>query len=318
MARIYISYSGPDVELATGVTRGLIERGHDVFIAAENLLPGQDWEDSLSKALQASEVFVALLTANSVKSPSVLGELGAARAFQRTSKRMLVIPVLFDDIDIPLQIRSIQVIRAKSQSYAKVIEEIDRAITTYVGTRAAEEEREVEVKKRIESNASAYIDEAIRSLVGNEARNRRNGNLWYYLGYATLVSGVGFGIYSVTQYANSNDQQWIHFAYLSIKSIIIIGLLIACSKYAFTLGKSYMSEALKNADRIHAISFGKFYLRAFSEKADWSELKEVFQHWNIDKNSAFSALDTNQFDPKFAEAVIELAKALASKADNKK
>ena len=79
-----------------------------------------------------------------------------------------------------------------------------------------------------------------------------------------------------------------------------------------------MAEALKSADREHAISFGKFYLGAFSEKADWSELKEVFQHWNIDKNSSFSSLDTNNFDPKFLESVIEIAKIISSKADSKK
>lgn len=231
---------------------------------------------------------------------------------------MLIIPVVLDEIDVPLAIQNIQAIFSPERDYNRILALIDSAIRAFVGQRAAEEEEKVEIKQRIESNASIYIDEAIKSLEKHEAKNRLNGNIWYCLGYATLAAGVGYGVYSVTQYANSADQQWIRFAYLGLKSVIIIGLLIACSKYAFTLGKSYMSEALKSADRIHAISFGRFYLRAFSEKANWAELKEVFQHWNINNNSAFSGLDTNNFDPKFIEAIVEVAKTLASKADPKK
>jgi TIR domain len=318
VAKIYISYNHQDSVIASEISRRLLERGHDVFRAEESLTPGQDWESALSEALQSSEVFVSLLTENSINSQYVLTELGAARAYQRTSKRMLVIPVLLDKIEIPPVIRHIQVIFAPKRDIDEIVDQIERAITTFIGQRAAVEEKEVEVKKRIEANAAVYIDEAIRSLAEREAKNRLSGNIWYYLGYITLAAGVGYGVYSVAQYASSNDQHWIRFAYLGLKSIIIIGLLIACSKYAFTLGKSYMSEALKSADRIHAISFGRFYLRAFSEKADWAELKEVFQHWNISNSSAFTELDVNHFDPKFLEAVVEVAKALAAKVEAKK
>lgn len=45
-----------------------------------------------------------------------------------------------------------------------------------------------------------------------------------------------------------------------------------------------------------------------SDRATWPEIKEVFQHWNIDKNSYFTNLDANQFDPKFMESLMEISK----------
>jgi hypothetical protein len=316
--KVYISYSTPDKEVATKIAIGLEERGHEVLIDADTLTPGQEWRSVLTEALQASDVFISILTEHSISSQYVLTELGTARAFMRTSKKMLVLPVVFGGIPIPPVISDIQAIIADYKAVPVVIEQINKAIIHFLGTRAAQEQKEAEVKARIESNAATFIQEAINSLEKQEARNHRSGDIWYCLGYLTLLIGIAFGFYSIAQFSASTELQWIRFAYLSLKSIVVIGLLIACSKYSFTLGKSYMSEALKSADRIHAISFGKFYLRAYGEKASWSELKEVFQHWNIDRSSAFSNLDTNQFDPKFLEAIIEVAKAASSKVEIKR
>jgi hypothetical protein len=102
-----------------------------------------------------------------------------------------------------------------------------------------------------------------------------------------------------------------------VTNVIVIGFLGACSKYAFSLGKAYTSESLKAADRIHAISFGQFYLRAFGEHVNWTELKEVFQHWNIDRSSTFSNLDAAQIDPQILSLIGQVATTLGGKAKEK-
>jgi hypothetical protein len=313
MAKLYISYSKPDAQIAKRIAEGLRHFGHDITLDVDTLSPGQEWRKVLTDALQSSEVFVSLLTSNSIQSSFVLTELGAARAFSQTSKKTLVIPIVFRDVQVPPVIQDIQYISAAGDDTDEIVLQIESAITAFIGKRAAEEKKQVEEQRRIESTAAEYVEEAIKSLREHEGRNRRIGSLWYYLGYFTLIVGVLYGAYSITKFSSSNDTYWIPFAYLSLKSIVIVGLLIASSKYAFTLGKSYMSEALKSADRVHAISLGKFYLQAFGDRANWEELKEVFQHWNIDKSSAFSSLDTNNFDPKFLEAVLEVAKVVTSK-----
>jgi len=65
-----------------------------------------------------------------------------------------------------------------------------------------------------------------------------------------------------------------------------------------------MTESLKNADRIHAISFGKFFLQAFGDNVDAKEVKEVFQHWNISNSTSFSGLDADKFDERGSSLVV--------------
>ena len=92
--------------------------------------------------------------------------------------------------------------------------------------------------------------------------------------------------------------------------LISMGLRIAIAKFSFTLGKSYMVESLRNADLSHAIPFGEFYLKSFGANSDWSELKEAFQHWNIDSGSVFSEQQSADFDPKLIETASTLAKVM--------
>ena len=79
-----------------------------------------------------------------------------------------------------------------------------------------------------------------------------------------------------------------------------------------------MSESLKSADRMHAISFGKFYLKVYGSDDTWPELKEVFQHWNIDRSSSFSSQTTAEFDPKIIESMLEFIRVFEQSPSNKK
>jgi hypothetical protein len=317
MVKIYISYNRRDAATAETISERLSGLGYDIFRDRNELVPGVEWEPYIVPVIGFADVFISLLSENSITSPYIQTELEFARANKRRSNDILIVPVILGNIEVPPFIRDLQPISSPDTNIGEVIIQIELAITAFLGRRAAEEKQKIEVKERIESNAASYVEEAIKSLIVHESRNRRRSDFWYYLGYATLIAGVIFGIYSIAQFSNSTDQSWIRYAYLALKSLIVVGLLIACSKYAFTLGKSYTNEALKGADRIHAISFGRFYLRAFGEKSDWTQLKEVFQHWNIDKSSAFSSLDGNSFDPKFVETLIELVKVVTSQSNTK-
>jgi hypothetical protein len=311
MAKIYISYAKADKPLAIAITVRLRTFGHEVAVD-ENLVPGQDWRRTLSDALKAADVVVALISSNSERSPFVFSELGAARTYAAATNAVLLVPVMVDPIPIPNVIADLQVMFAVNKSPDDIAIQIEEAIAAFIGKRAAEEKASSERKQEVEENAAIYVEDAIQWLRKNERRDRAIGTIWSVLGFIALLTGIGFGFRSMSQAIQAPQFEWIRFAYVALKSIVVIGLLIACCKYAFTLGKTYMAESLKSADRIHAISFGKFYLKAYGDNAKWTDLKEVFEHWNLDKASAFSGLDAGQFDPKFAEFMIEIAKAAAT------
>ncbi len=312
MTKIYISYQRSDKEIARQIADGLRALGHQVFIDIDALSVGQNWRAALSDSLRNSDVVVSLLSEASAKSQYVFSELGAARAYAETTGATLLIPVLLDEIPVPSPIADRQAIVAPDRNVSAIVEQIEQAITAFLAQKAAKEKEASERKQQVETNAAVYIEDALQWLGKNGRRDRRNGTIWSTVGFITLALGVIFGYRSISQAISAQQFEWVRFAYVALKSVIVIGLLLACSKYAFTLGKTYMAESLKSADRVHAISFGKFYLRAYGDKAQWTELKEVFQHWNLDRISAFSGLDAAQFDPKFVDALTEIAKATAA------
>jgi hypothetical protein len=318
MAKIFVSYSNKDRDYVLAITAELKDLGHEIIVDVDALSPGQNWQRTLSDGLKSADVFVVFLSDNSLHSQFVLSEIGSARAYANQSDQMLVVPVLIEDIKVPPVIQDLLVIEAPGRSVHEIVQSIEGAIASFFGRRAAKEEEQVAISRLIEANSAEYIEEAIGLLGRLEARNRRFGVAWYVAGFVALIFGISFGAFGVSRIAAVAEKGWLDFALLALKSVVVVGLLGACSRYAFTLGRSYISESLKSADRMHAISFGKFYLRVYGAKATWPEVKEVFQHWNIDRSSSFTNLTTSEFDPKILESFVEMVKALSSRNPNEK
>jgi hypothetical protein len=101
MARLFLSHAYADQELAREIERRLRDAGHEVSIPV-GTLPAGKWRDKLWRALESSDVLVALLSENGLGSPYVASEIGAAGVVDR-ARGMLVLPILFRDSgDIPL------------------------------------------------------------------------------------------------------------------------------------------------------------------------------------------------------------------------
>jgi len=226
---------------------------------------------------------------------------------------MLVIPILIDDISIPSVVQDIFVLTAPDRNLDDIIAKVQASISSFIGRRTAKDEKAAEVAKRIETNAASYIDDAVQFQRNAETRNRISGVAWYIAGFMSLLAGTIFALVVLTNPNSGRVTEWTDLTIATLKSVIVIGLLAACAKYAFSLGKSYISESLKCSDRIHAIGFGKFYLQAYGEKATWVELKEVFQHWNIDRTSIFSSLDPSQIDPQILSLLGDVVKSAIGK-----
>lgn len=313
MAKIFISYSRMDSDYVLKVVEILKETGHKIVIDVDLISAGQKFQRTLSDGLKEADVFIVFISSNSIKSQSVLSEIGAANAYASESDRILVVPVIIDDIEIPFIIRDLLYIPAFAITTDEVAKKIEGAIASFYGRRAAREAQQVERSQYIEVNASEYIGDAIKLLEILERRNRVFGVAWYVAGFVSLICGIFFGVFNFIDFGVAKIHAWPDLTFLALKGVVIVGLLGACSKYAFSLGKSYVSESLKSADRIHAISFGKFFLRVYGDRASWPEIKEVFQHWNIDRSSSFSSLGSGDFDPKFLEALVDVAKTVSNR-----
>jgi hypothetical protein len=303
MMQIFLSHSGADHETAGVLSSALESQGHTVWRYAD-IPAGSSLRNHLDKALRSADVVVSLITENSSSSRWVQSETSMALAYARETGRMLVIPVILGEARIPVLLENIQAIVQRDGDVEAVAQEVLNEIDSWWATRLADRKKQEEALQRIEGNAGSYVEVAISVQEEAGARYRRIGIAWYGVGLVALVIGLVFIGLNLGQPTAAGDD-WSAFALAALRAVIIIGLLGAVTKYSFTLGKSFTVESLKCSDRIHAIRFGKFYLDAFGQDAQWAEVKEAFANWNIDRPSAFSTTSVDDFDPK----VVELLRA---------
>ena len=277
---------------------------------------GQDWRATLSDLMRPADAVVLVISAESVNSQWVMHEAGTVLGLFQVRGRPLLIPVIIDDVPLPPPVASIQGIIAVDRDVPRVAAEVQRAVSVFLGRVQAQKEQRREAQARIEGTAEAYIGEAIDQLRRRERWFQYVGIAWYAVAMSTLLIGLAFAVW-LALYPEPGYTSWPDTARLAISTILVIGLLGALSRFAFVLGKSFMVEALRNGDRIHAISFGRFYLRAYGERAEWSEIKEAFQHWNIDIGSSFLGQTAQDIDPQVLNTAMEIAKAFAGKAKDK-
>ena len=81
-----------------------------------------------------------------------------------------------------------------------------------------------------------------------------------------------------------------------------------------------MHESLKSGERLHAIKFGEFYLDAYGADAEWDQIKEAFENWNISGSSAFSRKEAENTDSIIADSIqsgLEKAVKMATEKSDK-
>jgi len=90
--KVFISHSHKDESLAKKIAVVLKNAGLDVWDDRE-ILPGDNWADKISQALNESNAMVVLLTSESLKSRSVRHDIEFALGEQRFNNRLLPVIV---------------------------------------------------------------------------------------------------------------------------------------------------------------------------------------------------------------------------------
>lgn len=237
------------------------------------------------------------------------------------SGKALIIPIAIEDVPIPSLLQDRLILFARNRQIDEYFPEILSAISSF----EARKEAETVSFAQVERDISDFVEEAIKQQRAAEKTNRQWAIFWYFTGVGSLLcvlAAASYSIYNaIVRTAMSSGEGYVSIALpaiaLFILNIIVIGVLAALARYAYSLGKSYMSESLKSSDRIHAIQFGKFFVKAFGNRLTPTEVKEAFQHWNIGRNSTFSSLDPAHIDPQIFALISQLVGAVSSKKDMK-
>ncbi|QBC45188.1 hypothetical protein [Iodobacter fluviatilis] len=175
-----------------------------------------------------------------------------------------------------------------------------------------------ESRIKIETKSNDYVTQTLEILRSKEDEFHGRSKSWAAIGAFSIFCSLAFFIeVTMSSYLTAQSGiSWQFIVFIVFKGVIAITMFAALAKYALIFSNAYMKEALKNADRRHAINFGKFYLESYGAAADWPQIKEAFEHWNINGDNLSSKNTKEELDittiEKFASVIEKISKALSS------
>ncbi|MCU4996605.1 toll/interleukin-1 receptor domain-containing protein [Bacillus cereus] len=323
MTKIQFTYVYEDKEIAETLAVPLKERGYRVILPTEELQMGEDYAEKTMLGLKSADYLIVILSKRAQESNWVKHELSTAMGYYRERKKPIIIPIAFEEEGLPFKqdtvfddtiFANMLILWGSGEKIDQLASTISYKISELIGkSQAIEEENEEKIAK-VEKKIDTYITGAITRLTAKEKDYRNIAYICYSLCGVFLIAAIIILLNKANFIMNS--QKVLTTAeqiQLGLVGFVLLALMLSVARFLYLIGKSFMVESLRNSDRIHAISFGEFYLKAYQEKADWNEIKEAFQHWNIDGGSSFNSQSANDFDPEIFKNIIEFTKVITSK-----
>lgn len=194
--QIFLSYAYEDRAKVIGISRELAKAGFQTWLDVENLLPGQDWEVEIRKALKESDFVFIFLTRNSTTKEGYLQkEINSALrlADEKPEGAIYLIPIKLEDVEVPDSLKHIQWLEFyKSDGLKKLFEALN-----------------VNLKRKLRDN------EQLRSSVEEIEKPRRNIFVampfsedlqdCYYYGIRVPIKLAGFNCIRVDKTSFTGD-----------------------------------------------------------------------------------------------------------------
>jgi len=134
MKRVFISYTAKDVQIAKEVYDILRTLGLDVWLDVYEIEPGDDVTRRIEDAIKSCQLFVAIITHNSVNSNWVQKELKIALQRSAAKQDNSTVPIVLDGVEVPEFIKNVEPIILRPYDYqdllyrdlSKVVERVFR------------------------------------------------------------------------------------------------------------------------------------------------------------------------------------------------
>ena len=94
------SHATADAEIVRTILTVLEAHSYTPWVADTELLPGDNIGQAISEGIAAADVFIVVLSSNSMKSTWVQLEIESA-VLREVEKRLVVVPVLIGDVEPP-------------------------------------------------------------------------------------------------------------------------------------------------------------------------------------------------------------------------
>lgn len=122
---IFLSYASPDRDRIVPIYDSLCTKGFSPWMDVKNILPGQNWEFEVKKALDSALVIVIFVSENSVNRTGYVQKelrIALSKLQERPIHHIYVIPVILDrKAPIPPQLVDLQYIFADSADFLNLL-----------------------------------------------------------------------------------------------------------------------------------------------------------------------------------------------------
>lgn len=310
---IFVSASDKDKLKADELVSFLREKDFNTSYSGD-LSAGEDINKYFRKKIIKSDAHIILYTKNSINSRGIKDELIASEALQSKDDQLVIIPIIFDKIEIEHKKRkSIRI----NDTLDKELNNIFIILNTAKINKLKKQQERDEMNSAILESAKKYVTETKNDLERREKWFSRIAISCSIAGLIFLIIGViiGYSIYNDNKdlFNSAQGHFWELIVSMTLKGAIIIVLLISASRYCFNLGKTYMNESLKNSDRRHALGFGEIYLERFGAQITQNDFREAFRDWNYNSKSSFLDLSSKDFDPELLSNLAKVAESINKK-----
>jgi len=127
--KVFLCHASTDKPKVETLYRRLVEAGFDPWLDEEKLLPGQEWDLEIRKAVRASDVVIVCLTRNSVnKEGYVQKEIRVALdvADEKSEGTIYLIPARFEDCSVPERLNRWQWVNIyEKNGYRKLLSSLE-------------------------------------------------------------------------------------------------------------------------------------------------------------------------------------------------
>ena len=154
MDDIFLSYASADRDRVQPLVQVLEERGWSVWWDRE-IPPGMTWPQVIESALESTRAMLVIWTANSVESEWV--EIEASKARERDT----LIPVMLDQVDVPLQFSLVQAADLTNWSPDSPNQPLEQVLSRLEEMLGAPRVRSVGAAERTPTGPSSDMDDSV-------------------------------------------------------------------------------------------------------------------------------------------------------------
>ena len=125
---VFLSYALADGKIASKLCDKLESAGISVWYTTRDIMPGENWRNAVTDALQQCRVFVVIFSEIGIRSEHVLNELDLAFRRLRKHDEVCILPVLVEMENLPDILRyyltQMRFLDARNQPLETVLDDV--------------------------------------------------------------------------------------------------------------------------------------------------------------------------------------------------